>query len=228
MNVPAENYPFCTIDPNLAKVPVPDERFDKLCKMFKPKSEVAAILSIVDIAGLVPGAHKGEGLGNHFLATIRECDAIYQVVRAFDDPNVSHTEIDVDPVRDLDIIFTELLLKDLEYVTKRVEELNNKIKRQNDKESNEEKEVLDKVVAMLNDKKWVRTGDWNSKDIDILNKHNFITAKNVVYLINLSVQDFLNKKNKWLGKIKEWIDKNGPGDIIPYSAEYERDLLTEQ
>lgn len=194
--------------------------------MFKPKSEVAAILSIVDIAGLVPGAHKGEGLGNHFLATIRECDAIYQVVRAFDDPNVSHTEIDVDPVRDLDIIFTELLLKDLEYVTKRVEELTNKIKRQNDKESNEEKEVLDKVVAMLNDKKWVRTGDWGSKEIDILNKHNFITAKNVVYLINLSVQDFLNKKNKWLGRIKEWIDKNGPGDIIPYSAEYERDLLT--
>lgn len=129
LHVPAENYPFCTIDPNVAKVAVPDERFNTLCGMFKPKSEVQAVLSIVDIAGLVPGASKGEGLGNAFLSHIKETDGIYHVVRAFEDPNVSHTENDVNPVRDLDIISTELILKDEEYVDKRLDDLVQKIKR---------------------------------------------------------------------------------------------------
>ena len=113
LNVPAENYPFCTIEPNQAQVPVPDPRFDHLVEMYKPKSRIHATLKILDIAGLVPGASKGEGLGNAFLSHIREVDGIYHVVRAFENPEVTHTEIDVDPVRDLGIISTELCLKDI-------------------------------------------------------------------------------------------------------------------
>ena len=125
---------------------------------------------------MVPGAHKGEGLGNAFLSHIRETDGIFHVVRAFDDPEVSHTEIDVNPVRDMGIIYEELLLKDLEYCEKRVEDLNQKLKRGNDKDSIDEKETMEKALALLQSKKWIRTGEWNTKDVDQLNKHNFITV----------------------------------------------------
>lgn len=125
--------------------------------MYKPKSEVQAVLSIVDIAGyfkylflsLVPGAHKGEGLGNAFLSHIKECDGIFHVVRSFDDDNVVHTELSVDPVRDLDIIHTELILKDLEFCTNRINDAEHIIKRNNNKDAKEEKEVLDKVRTLL-------------------------------------------------------------------------------
>lgn len=133
LNVPAENYPFCTIEPNKAVVPVPDERFNKLCEMWKPKSEVSAVLQVVDIAGLVRGASKGEGLGNHFLSNIKEVDGIYHVVRAFEDEDITHTENSVDPVRDMEIINTELVLKDLEYVNNRIDDLDKQIKRTNNK-----------------------------------------------------------------------------------------------
>lgn len=133
LNVPAENYPFCTIEPNKAVVPVPDDRFKKLCAMFKPKSEVAAVLQVVDIAGIVKGASKGEGLGNHFLSNIRDADGIYHVVRAFEDEEIAHTEISVDPIRDMEIIHEELVLKDLEYVQNRLEDIEKTIKRNNAK-----------------------------------------------------------------------------------------------
>ena len=104
LHVPAENYPFCTKEPNLAKVPVPDQRFNKLCKAFKPKSEVASVLTVTDIAGLVKGASEGRGLGNAFLSHIRAVDAVYHMVRAFEDKNVTHVEESVDPIRDMEII----------------------------------------------------------------------------------------------------------------------------
>lgn len=113
LSVPAENYPFCTIDPNLAKIYVPDQRFDKLVEMFKPKSAVPATLSITDIAGLVKGASEGAGLGNAFLSHIQAVDGIYHVVRAFDDPDIIHEEGEVDPIRDMEIIIGELIAKDL-------------------------------------------------------------------------------------------------------------------
>lgn len=225
LNVPAENYPFCTIDPNKAVVPVPDDRFKKLCDMYHPKSEVAAVLQIVDIAGIVRGASKGEGLGNHFLSNIKDVDGIYHVVRAFEDEEITHTENSVDPIRDMDIINSELVLKDLEYVTNRLEDVEKTIKRNNPKEAREEKEILVKVLELLQKNKWVRHGDWSSAEIAILNTHRLITAKTVVYLVNLSQDDFVSKKNKWLKKIKEWIDDNVPGEIIPYSAEHERKEL---
>lgn len=115
--MPAENYPFCTIDPNVARVPVPDERFDYMVEAFKPKSEVSAVLQITDIAGLVKGASEGCGLGNAFLSHIRAVDAIFEVLRCFDSKNVTHVEGSIDPCRDMDIIREELLKKDIELVS---------------------------------------------------------------------------------------------------------------
>jgi len=225
LNVPAENFPFCTIDPNIAKVSVPDSRFDKLCEMWKPKSQVPAVLNIIDIAGLVPGAHEGAGLGNAFLSHISGVDGIFQVVRAFESEEITHTEGDVNPVRDLEIINHELIQKDLQQVAKRTEELDAKIKRNNDKDAKEEKEILEKVKTILEAGQWVRTGDWKAKEVEILNTLLFITSKPVVYLVNLTIRDFKRKGNKWLLKIQEWVTKNGGGQIIPYSVEYEQFLF---
>lgn len=190
LTVPAENYPFCTIEPNLAKVHVHDPRFDKLVEMWKPKSQVTATLSILDIAGLVPGASKGEGLGNNFLSHIREVDGIYHVLRAFENPEIIHTENEVDPIRDLKIISDELRFKDIEIAEKRLEECLHKINKQNDKNAKAEKELLDKVKSVLESGKWIRQEDWSAKDVEELNKHLFLTAKPVVYLVNLSSEDF--------------------------------------
>lgn len=225
LNVPAENFPFCTIDPNVAKVSVPDSRFDKLCEMWKPKSQVPAVLNVIDIAGLVPGAHEGQGLGNAFLSHIQGVDGIFQVVRAFEDDEITHTEGDVNPVRDLDIISTELCKKDLQLLNKRMEDLDARIKRNNDKDAREEKEVLERVRTLLDAGKWVKSGDWKARDIEILNTQLYLTAKPSVYLVNLSIKDFKRKANKWLGKIQDWVNANGGGPIIPYSVEYEQQLM---
>lgn len=133
LNVPASNFPFCTIEPNIAQVNVPDERFQKLVDSYKPKSMVHATLKIVDIAGLVRNAHKGEGLGNHFLSHIREVDGLYHVVRTFEDPDIAHTEMDIEPLRDMEIIRDELIFKDIEYLDKRLAEIEVKISKLNDK-----------------------------------------------------------------------------------------------
>jgi obg-like ATPase 1 len=164
-------------------------------------------------------------LGNHFLSNIRDVDGIYHVVRAFEDEEITHTENSVDPLRDMDIINSELVLKDLEYVTNRLEEIEKVIKRSNPKEAREEKDVLAKAQEILQKNKWIRHGDWSNIEISLLNAHRFITAKSVVYLVNLSADDFISKKNKWLKKIKDWIDGHVPGEIIPYSADYERKEL---
>ena len=190
LNVPAENFPFCTIDPNIAKVSVPDPRFDKLCDIWKPKSQVPAVLNVIDIAGLVPGAHEGAGLGNAFLSHIQGVDGIFQVVRAFESEEITHTEGDVNPVRDLDIISNELIQKDLQQLKKRMDELDTKIKRNNDKDSKEEKEVLERVKELLEKGQWVRNGDWKTKDVEILNTLLFLTAKPVTYMVNLTIKDF--------------------------------------
>lgn len=128
LNVPAENYPFCTIEPNEAKVRVRDERFDQLCEIYKPKKNVSSYLDITDIAGLVKGASKGEGMGNAFLSNINNVDGIYHVVRAFDDKEVTHEEGSVDPIRDIETINTELILKDMQVVEKLKDAVNLKVK----------------------------------------------------------------------------------------------------
>jgi len=225
LNVLAANYPFCTIDPNIAKVNVPDPRFDNLCKIWKPKSEVPANLTVIDIAGLVKGASEGEGLGNAFLSHIQGVDGLYQVVRVFEDEEVSHVEGDIEPIRDLEIIASELCKKDLQMLEKKLDEVEKVINRTGTKSAKEEKETLDKVKVILTEGKWVRNADWSLKDIEVLNAHLFLTAKNVVYLVNLSEADFKRKANKWLAKLQEWVTKNNPGPIIPFSAEYEKNLV---
>ncbi|XP_071941749.1 obg-like ATPase 1 [Antedon mediterranea] len=219
----AENFPFCTIDPNENKVPVPDERYDFLVDFFKPASKVPAFLHVTDIAGLVKGAHEGKGLGNAFLSHIKAVDGIYHVVRTFEDDDITHVEGEVDPVRDLEIIKEELRLKDIEFLESRITDLEKKVKRGGDKKSQPEFDALAKIGKCLNEEKmWIRTKEWSSFEIEVLNKHMFITSKPVIYLVNLSERNYLRKKNKWLGKIKEWVDKNDPGAlIIPFSAGFE-------
>ncbi|KAF6022061.1 hypothetical protein EB796_019636 [Bugula neritina] len=222
---PAENFPFCTIDPNEARVAVPDDRWKFLCDFHKPASKVPAYLNVLDIAGLVKGASEGQGLGNAFLSHIKQCDAIFHMSRAFEDDDVTHVEGDVDPVRDLDVIFHELRAKDLEQLNKRLDVVSKQKDR--DKYMKAEYECLMKVKDLLDTQsKPVRFGRWDNKEIEILNEHLFITSKPIIYLINLSEKDYIRKKNKWLLKIKQWVDENDPrGVIIPWSAALETQLI---
>lgn len=225
--VAAENFPFCTIDPNESRVPVPDSRFDYLCDYYKPVSKVPAFLNVVDIAGLVKGASEGQGLGNAFLSHISACDAIFHLCRAFEDDDVTHVEGEVDPVRDLEIIGEELRLKDEDSLMKKLEGLERTVLRGGDKKLKPEYDILCKIKSVLVDeKRHIRFHDWNANDIEVLNKYLFLTSKPCIYLINLSEKDYIKKKNKWLVKIKEWVDKNDPGaSIIPFSGAFEHKLV---
>jgi obg-like ATPase 1 len=225
--VPAENYPFCTIDPNLAQIHVPDKRYEKLLEMYKPKSEVAATLKIYDIAGLVRGASEGKGLGNAFLSHIKEVDGLFHVVRAFEDDCITHDEGSVDPIRDLEIISTELMAKDKQAIVKSMEEVQKRLDKKVVKEDMEEKDCLERVLAYFEKGIWVKDGEWSSKEIYMLNKHFFLTAKPVVYLANIGEKGYKSKKNKWLPQIAKWISENVKGTMIPYSASYESKVVEE-
>lgn len=222
----AENFPFCTIDPNESRVPVPDDRFDFLCEHHKPASKVPAFLNVVDIAGLVKGASEGQGLGNAFLSHIKACDAMFHLCRTFEDKEITHVEGEVDPVRDLDIINEELRLKDEEQFMKNFEDLEKRYTR-GEKKLKQEYDIMVKIKEILiEQKKHIRFGEWNATDVELLNKHLFITAKPMIYLVNLSEKDFIRKKNKWLPKIKEYVDKNDPGaTVIPFSGAFEAKLM---
>ncbi|KAI6178194.1 Obg-like ATPase 1 [Aphelenchoides besseyi] len=222
----AENFPFCTIDPNEARVVVNDERYDWLVEHFKPLSRVPAYLNVVDIAGLVKGASEGQGLGNAFLSHVSACDALFHLCRAFDDDDVTHVEGEVNPTRDLEIISHELILKDIAYLEGAIEKLEKLAIRGNDKSKKPEYETLQQVKELLDQNKFVRHHVWAEKDIENLNKHLFLTAKPIVYLVNLSEKDYIRKKNKYLPKIKEWIDANDPGGVlIPFSGALELKLI---
>ncbi|CAF1968132.1 hypothetical protein Bca4012_076751 [Brassica carinata] len=224
LSIPAENFPFCTIEPNEARVNIPDERFDWLCQLYKPKSEIPAFLEIHDIAGLVRGAHEGQGLGNNFLSHIRAVDGIFHVLRAFEDPDIIHVDDIVDPVRDLETITEELRLKDIEFIKKKIEDVEKSMKRSNDKALKVELELLLKVKAWLEEGKDVRFGDWKAADIEILNTFQLLSAKPVVYLINMNERDYQRKKNKFLPKIHAWVQEHGGDTMIPFSGVFERTL----
>jgi len=226
LSVPCENIPFCTIDPNTAKVEVPDERFKFLTEHWKPKSRVAGSLQCVDIAGLVAGASTGEGMGNAFLSHINGVDGIFHVVRAFEDENVSHYEDSVDPLRDMSTISTELIAKDIEKLEKKIEAAEKLIKRNNDKQALKDREYLTKVEECLGSGKWIKDEKWNMLEVEFLNECLFLTAKPVIYLVNIGNGEYAKKKNKWLLKIKEWIASNVTGQMIPYSVAYEQEHLT--
>lgn len=228
--VRAENFPFCTIDPEESRVAVPDVRFDWLCTEYKPKSKVPAYLTVIDIAGLVKGAASGQGLGNAFLSHIRAVDGIFHVVRAFGGEDVVHVEGEVDPTRDLDIIREELRLKDTEFLVKAVDAARKSFRgHENDKARQFDLETLEKLLAWVQDsKREVRHGDWTAKEIEqVINPLQLLTAKCAVYLANVSEEDYARRKNKWLPKIKAWIDANSPGDVlIPFSGSLEHRLST--
>ena len=228
VQVKAMNYPFCTIDPNSQKVPVADARFDKLVEIWKPKSQIPAFLTVFDIAGLVPNAHKGEGLGNAFLSHIQAVDGIYHMVRAFKDAEIVHTEGEVDPIRDLEVISNELLMKDLISVENKLAELSTKITKFNKDADKRENELLLKVKEVLDKNVWVKDAEWTNKEILFLNDYLFFTAKPVVYLINISGKNFTTKKNKWLLNIKKWIESHVKGIIIPFSVEHEEAILSKE
>jgi len=222
LNVPAENYPFCTIDPSTAKVPVPDDRFDFLVSVAKPKSVIPAVLTITDIAGLVKGAHEGKGLGNAFLSNISAVDAIYHVCRGFKDSEIEHVEGSVDPVRDLDIITHELIMKDREKCAARLEHVTKIVQKGQDKTKKQDVATLTQALALLDANKDIRFGAWKGDDIDVLNEQQFLTAKPVVYLVNIGNEEYALQKNKYLAKIHEWVKARDPfGKIIPFSASFE-------
>ncbi|TXG48142.1 hypothetical protein EZV62_027436 [Acer yangbiense] len=224
LSIPAENFPFCTIEPNEARVNIPDERFEWLLQLYKPKSEVSAFLEIHDIAGLVKGAHEGQGLGNNFLSHIRAVDGIFHVLRAFEDPDIIHVDDSIDPVRDLEVISAELRLKDIEFMERRIEDVEKSMKRSNDKQLKIELELCQKIKAWLEEEKDVRLGDWKAADIEILNTFQLLTAKPVVYLVNMNEKDYQRKKNKFLPKIHAWVQEHGAEPIIPFSCSFERNL----
>ncbi|KAF4571413.1 Obg-like ATPase 1 [Pleurotus pulmonarius] len=227
----AANFPYATINPEEARIPVPDPRFDWLCEVYKPSNRIPAFLTCIDIAGLTAGASTGAGLGNAFLSHVRAVDGIFQVVRAFDDAEVTHVEGDVDPIRDMEIIQTELRLKDIEWVEKTVDALKKTTRGLGstslaDRAKKEELATVERVLKTLTtDARDVRKADWNNKEIDVINGLQLLTAKPVTYLVNLSEKDYVRKKNKWLPKIKAWIDANNPGDpLIPFSVALEERL----
>lgn len=223
----AANFPFCTIDPNQGRCHVADPRFDKLCELWKPKSQVPAYLNVTDIAGLIKGASEGEGLGNAFLSHIQAVDGIFHMVRLFDDPEVTHVEDSVDAVRDLEIITSELCLKDLEHHAKVVEAQVSQAKRANKKLPEVFTNTMDKVKEHLEKNQILSKQTWTPIQVEQINLHLplLITTKPVIYLLNMSQSQFKRKNAKGLKDAYTWIQEHGGGTIIPFSVEHEQALL---
>jgi hypothetical protein len=219
--IAAENYPFCTIEPNVGVVELPDPRLEQLAAIVKPERIVPAIVEFVDIAGLVAGASKGEGLGNQFLAHIRETDAIVNVVRCFDDPNIVHVSGKVDPVSDIEVIQTELCLADLGTVEKSLQRYTKAAKSGNDKEAAKLVQVLTKVQACLDAGQPVRTLKLNDEEGALL-KHLFlITAKPAMFVANVHEDGFDN--NPYLDRLREYAAKqNAP--VVAICAKIEAEM----
>ncbi|MFN4361454.1 MAG: redox-regulated ATPase YchF [Hylemonella sp.] len=218
--IAAENYPFCTIEPNVGVVEVPDPRLAQLAEIVKPERVVPAIVEFVDIAGLVAGASTGEGLGNKFLAHIRETDAIVNVVRCFADDNVVHVAGKVDPIADIEVIQTELCLADLGTVEKALQRVN-KTARSGDKESIKLVAILEKCQAALDQGKPVRTVEFSKEELPLLKQFFLITAKPAMFVGNVSEDGFEN--NPYLDRLKEYAaTQNAP--VVAICAKIEAEL----
>ena len=216
------NFPFCTIEPNIGVVNVPDPRLEKLSELVKPEKVIPATVEIVDIAGLVKGASQGEGLGNQFLANIRETDAIIHVLRCFDNDNIIHVEGSVDPIRDKEIIDIELQLKDLETIDKRLEKVN-RAARTGDKEAQKVQAILQKIKGALEQSKNVRSLDLTEKEreevVDVL---HLLTDKPVLYVCNVS-EDAAAKGNNYVKKVQEF-NADEQAEVLVLAISVEADI----
>ena len=220
----AENYPFCTVEPNVGIVEVPDPRLQQLAEIVKPQNVVPAAVEFVDIAGLVKGASTGEGLGNKFLANIRETDAIVHVVRCFDDPDTIHVMGGVDPVRDREIIELELALADLASVEKRIER-SRKSAKANDKEAIAELPVLEEALKFLSDGKGLWEAGLTNEQKEILKPLSLLTAKPVLYAANVSEDELAGEEGPYLKTLREAVKASGEmAEVVPFSAKIEAEL----
>ena len=199
----AANYPFCTIDPNVGVVTVPDPRMDQICQYIKPQSVIPTAMEFLDIAGLVAGASKGEGLGNQFLANIRQTDAIVHVVRCFVDPNVIHVNGSVDPLRDIDVINTELMLADLDSVEKRLKKIEKTALVSKDAKLKSEYNLVKKVFDSLSAGKPARQVAVEESESTVYRELHLLTAKPVLYVCNVSEDDFVGGKSEFVKRVQE-------------------------
>ncbi len=218
------NYPFCTIGPNVGIVSVPDKRLDKLAEIYSPEKYTPATIEFVDIAGLVKGASKGEGLGNKFLSNIRECDAIVHVVRCFENDDIIHVEGSVDPERDIDTINLELILSDAELVTRRIDKAVKMVK--GDKKYQAEADFFKRVLDALNDGKTARTVECTDDEKKLLSEVALLTNKPVIYAANMSEDDFANgiENNERLKRVKEIASEENAA-VLPICAELEAEIV---
>jgi GTP-binding protein YchF len=217
----AANFPFCTIEPNVGVVSVPDNRLEVLSKLSSSQKLVPTRIEFVDIAGLVKGASKGEGLGNQFLANIREVDAIVHMVRCFEDDDIIHVAGSVDPVRDIEIINLELILADLSQVEKRIARQRKSAK--NDKSVQAEVELLEKITEVLNDGRSVRSMNLTEDELSIVKPLGLLSNKPIIYATNVS-EDDLATGNQWVESVREFV-KNEAAKVVVVSAQVESELV---
>ncbi len=218
------NYPFCTIEPNVGVVPVPDDRLEVLAKMYKTEKITHAIVEFVDIAGLVKGASKGEGLGNKFLSHIREVDAICEVVRCFEDSNITHVDGNIDPIRDIETINLELIFADIETIDKKIESVKKKIKA--DKKFQDELNILEKIKNTLEQGKPARSLNFTDEEIILLKETFLLTMKPILYIANISEQQIENAaEDKYVKQVIQYAEQEN-GEVVPLCVKIEEELAS--
>ena len=215
------NYPFCTIEPNVGVVTVPDHRLDRLTEISNSKKTIPTIIEFYDIAGLVKGASKGEGLGNKFLSHIREVEAIVHVVRCFNDKNVTHVEGSINPVRDIEIINLELILADLEVMTKRRDKLIKQLK--GDKTLQKELDLTNKIITALEDEKPARSIDYTEEEMSLLKGFNLLTNKPVIYAANVDEDSLLEDGNEYVDEVRNYADGEY-SEVVVLSGKIESEI----
>ena len=218
------NYPFCTIEPNVGVVPVPDDRLEVLAKMYKTEKITHAIVEFVDIAGLVKGASKGEGLGNKFLSHIREVDAICEVVRCFEDSNITHVDGNIDPIRDIETINLELIFADIETIDKKIESVKKKIKA--DTKFQDELNILEKIKNTLEQGKPARSLNFTDEEIILLKETFLLTMKPILYIANISEQQIENAaEDKYVKQVIQYAEQEN-AEVVPLCVKIEEELAS--